>query len=241
MRARSSPPAITTDSKSVPALTSLRMAEGLHLSEAFRRTVASCEGSVAAVACTTSAPDRLLLSLRGSGQGLYVGFAEDAYVVASEPYGVVEETVSYLRMDGESTGNADNPSAGRGQIVELDAGCGGLVEGVTRWAFDGTSLPVATSEVLTASITTRDIDRGDHPHFLLKEIGQAPASFRKTLRGKIIDAADGPRISLGPESLPDSVRSGSSRRLAAKGRRYRARHRCGCSTEPGTVPSDVAA
>ena len=214
-------PAITTDSKSVPALTSLRMAEGLHLSEAFRRTVASCEGSVAAVACTTSAPDRLLLSLRGSGQGLYVGFAEDAYVVASEPYGVVEETVSYLRMDGESTGNADNPSAGRGQIVELDAGCGGLVEGVTRWAFDGTSLPVATSEVLTASITTRDIDRGDHPHFLLKEIGQAPASFRKTLRGKIIDAADGPRISLGPESLPDSVRSGlrdgSLRRVVAIG------------------------
>ena len=201
-------PAITTDSKTVPALTSLGMADGLDAAEAFRRTVASCRGSVAVAACTAAAPDRVLLALRGSGQGLYVGFAQDAYVIASEPYGVVEETSSYLRMDGESTGNADNPSAGRGQIVEMDASHAGRLEGVARWAYDGTSLPVSQDEVLTASITTRDIDRGDYPHFLLKEVGQAPASFRKTLRGRIIDAADGPRISFGPESLPDAVRSG---------------------------------
>ena len=214
-------PAITTDSKTVPALASLRMAEGLTASEAFRRTVASCDGSVAVAACSVGAPDRLMLALRGSGQGLYVGFAEDAYVIASEPYGVVEETSRYLRMDGESTGNADNPSAGRGQIVEVDAGGGGLPEGVTRWAYDGTRLPVSPDEVLTASVTTRDIDRGDHPHFLLKEIGQASASFRKTLRGKIIDDADGPRLSIGPESLPETVRSGlrrgTVRRVVAMG------------------------
>ena len=34
-----------------------------------------------------------LLALRGSGQGVYIGLAEDRFVVASEPYGVVEETV----------------------------------------------------------------------------------------------------------------------------------------------------
>ncbi len=47
-------------------------------------------------------PDELLLALRGSGQALYVGLAEDAFVVASEPYGLVEETATYLRMDGET-------------------------------------------------------------------------------------------------------------------------------------------
>ena len=36
-------------------------------------------------------------------------------------------------------------------------------------------------------MTTRDIDRGDHPHFLLKEITESPDSFAKTLRGKIVD------------------------------------------------------
>ena len=43
-------------------------------------------------ASAAAAPDELLLALRGSGQALYVGLAEDAFIVASEPYGVVEET-----------------------------------------------------------------------------------------------------------------------------------------------------
>ena len=202
------PPAITTDSKTVPAIMGRRTAQGLDAGEAFRRTVAECEGSVAVAVCTAAAPDRLQLALRGSGQALYVGFADDAFVVASEPYGVVEETSSYLRMDGEAVPSVAGGGAGRGQIVELDAARAGLLEGVARHSYDGTSLPVAPTEVSTASITTRDIDRGDHRHYLLKEISEAPSSFRKTLRGRIIDTPDGPGLSIGPEALPDEIRSG---------------------------------
>jgi glucosamine--fructose-6-phosphate aminotransferase (isomerizing) len=201
-------PAITTDSKTVPALMGRRLAEGLASGEAFRRTVAECEGSVAVAVCTAGSPDRLQLALRGSGQALYVGLADDAFIVASEPYGVVEETSEYLRMDGEAVADGANPSTGRGQIVELDGSRAGLIEGVSRHSYDGTGLPVGPGEISTASITTRDIDRGDHRHYLLKEIGEAPASFRKTLRGRIVDTADGPGLSIGPETLPDAVRSG---------------------------------
>ena len=201
-------PAITTDSKTVPALMGRRLAEGLASGEAFRRTVAECEGSVAVAVCTAGSPDRLQLALRGSGQALYVGLADDAFIVASEPYGVVEETPEYLRMDGEAVAGSGNPETGRGQIVELDGSRAGLIDGVLRHSYDGTPLPVAPGEVSTASITTRDIDRGDHRHYLLKEIGEAPASFRKTLRGRIIDTPDGPSTSLGPEALPEAVRSG---------------------------------
>ncbi|MDE0656313.1 MAG: SIS domain-containing protein, partial [Acidimicrobiaceae bacterium] len=200
------PPSITTDSKTVPALMGRRLADGLTSGEAFRRTVAECEGSVAVAVCTAGSPDRLQLALRGSGQALYVGLADDAFIVASEPYGVVEETSEYLRMDGEAV--AGSPGTGRGQIVELDGSRAGLIEGVSRHSYDGAGLPVAPGEVSTASITTRDIDRGDHRHYLLKEIGEAPASFRKTLRGRIVDTADGPGLSIGPETLPESVRSG---------------------------------
>ena len=202
------PPAITTDSKTVPALMGRRMAQGLGSVEAFRRTVAECEGSMAVAACTAGSPDRLQLALRGSGQALYVGFADDAFIVASEPYGVVEETSRYLRMDGEAVASGGNSSTGRGQIVELDAGRAGLLEGVARHSYDGTSLPVASEELATASITTRDIDRGDYSHYLIKEISEAPGSFRKTLRGRIIDAPGGPGLSIGPETLPDRIRSG---------------------------------
>ena len=58
--------------------------------DAFREAVVRLEGSVAIGAAVTTSPDRLLLALRGSGQALYVGLADDSFIVASEPYGVVE-------------------------------------------------------------------------------------------------------------------------------------------------------
>jgi glucosamine--fructose-6-phosphate aminotransferase (isomerizing) len=199
---------VTTDAKVIPALVSRRLEEGLDVAEAFRRTVAGFEGSVAIAAHTVAAPDQLLLALRGSGQALYVGLAEDAFVVASEPYGLVEETSRYLRMDGETPANPDNPTASRGQIVMLDATRAGEPEGVGRVAYDGTLLPVSEDDVQIAQITTRDIDRGSFSHFLLKEITEAPVSVRKTLRGKLADRDGGFTVALGEETIPDSLRSG---------------------------------
>ena len=202
---------ITTDAKVIPTLARRGLAEGRPVHEAFRETVARLEGSVAIAATAASSPDRVLLALRGSGQALYVGVAEDAFVVASEPYGVVEETVEYLRMDGETPADPDNPTGSRGQIVELRVDGAGTVEGIGRWSYDGTELPVTAGDVAVAQITTRDIDRGEAPHFLLKEIGDSPSSFRKTLRGKLLESDGVYRVVLGPDTLPDAVAS----RLAA--------------------------
>ena len=80
--------------------------------------------------------------------------------------------------------------------------------GMLRRAYDGTDLEVTDDAVFTAEITTRDIDRGDSPHYLLKELGEAPESFGKTLRGKIVDGVDGPEVSFGPEIVPNKVRQG---------------------------------
>ena len=52
-------PSITTDAKVIPSLTSRRLGEGLESAEAFRRTVATFEGSVAIGACTAAAPDKI--------------------------------------------------------------------------------------------------------------------------------------------------------------------------------------
>jgi glucosamine--fructose-6-phosphate aminotransferase (isomerizing) len=199
-------PEITTDAKVIPTLVSRRLEAGVPLAEAFRQTVAGFEGSVAIGAHAADHPDHLLLALRGSGQALYVGLAEDAYVVASEPYGLVEETTSYFRLDGETPANLESPTASRGQVVVLDGARAGTLGGVLRLAYDGTELPVGPEALVEAEVTTRDIDRGAHAHFLLKEMTEAPSSFRKTLRGKLVD--DGGRLSvrLGNETLSAGVR-----------------------------------
>jgi glucosamine--fructose-6-phosphate aminotransferase (isomerizing) len=191
---------ITTDAKVIPALVA-RHAATSTLAEAFRRTVVEFEGSVAIGAASAEAPSQLLLALRGSGQGLYVGLADDCYIVASEPYGVVEETSQYVRMDGEHGG----------EIVILDGSDAGGLGGIVRLAYDGSELPVTAADVTTAEVTTRDINRGDAPHFLLKEISEAPQSFAKTLRGKIIERDGLLHADVGRRALPDDVAA----RLAA--------------------------
>jgi glucosamine--fructose-6-phosphate aminotransferase (isomerizing) len=215
-------PEITTDAKVIPALVSRRLAEGIEPQEAFRATVATLEGSLAIASQVDRVPDRLFLSLRGSGQALYVGLAEDAFVVASEPYGLIEQTSTYFRMDGETPADAERASATRGQVVVVDTEHAGTIEGVSRIAFDGTPLPVAEGDLQRAEITTRDIDRGPFAHFLLKELSEAPSSFRKTLRGRIIETDDGTLgVALGPDALPDELRArlrrGQIRRVIAVG------------------------
>ncbi len=205
------PQPVTTDAKVIPTIMSHHAATGSASTEAFRRTVSAFEGSVAIGAMSADHPDQMLLALRGSGQGLYIGLADDCFIVASEPYGVVEETDRYVRMDGEAGG----------EVVVLDASAAGQIDGLTRIGYDGAPLPVTEAEVVTAEVTTRDIDRGDAPHFLLKEIGEAPESLQKTLRAKIIERDGRLTAVVGERALPASIverlASGAIRRVRVIG------------------------
>ncbi len=206
------PGQISTDAKVIPALVARHSAAvGGDIFEAFRRTVSSFEGSVAIGVAAADEPGRLYLALNGSGQGVYIGIADDRYLVASEPYGVVEETDRFVRLDGEHGG----------QIVRLDADGAGTIEGIQRRGYDGSELPVTEADVALAEVTTRDIDRGDHPHFLLKEITESPDSFAKTLRGKIAEHDGRLRAVVGRRALPadidDRLRSGAISRIRVIG------------------------
>ena len=207
------PGPITTDAKVIPAVMSRVAADsGGDLTEAFRRTVAGFEGSVAIAAAAADRPEQLFLGLRGSGQALYVGLGDDCFIVASEPYGVVEETSRYVRVDGETL----SESGSRGQVFVLDGTHAGELAGVRRLAYDGSEIPVTERDVSVAQVTTRDIDRGDHPHFLLKEITEAPGSFRKTLRGKIVDRDGMLRALVGDRSLPADIAARLASRAISK-------------------------
>lgn len=212
---------ITTDAKVIPALTAQAMERGAPLEQAFRETVAAFVGSVAIGLQCADDPRRLVIAQRGSGQALYVGLAEDAFVVASELYGVVELTDRYLRLDGETPSDPERPSTSRGQVLALDGRAAGGLDGLRRWSYDGTELPIAESEPRRAEITTRDVDRGDAPHYLLKEITEAPRSFEKTLRGRVRRGVSGLEVVLDEQTVParvaEGLRDGSIERILVIG------------------------
>ena len=215
-------PEITTDTQVIPSLVSRR---GPAASASTTRSAAPCASSRArsrSARRRPPIPDRLFFSLRGSGQALYVGLAEDAYVVTSEPYGLVEETQRYLRLDGETPADPRTRVATPGQVVVDRRRARRHARGhrphrvrrLARCRCAPTSWSTPRSPRATSTAAT-------YPHFLLKEISEAPASFRKTLRGRVVEHDGGLAVALGADTLPDDlrrrVRDGSITRVVAIG------------------------
>ena len=198
------PSGITTDARVVPELWQKNKIDGINTEESFIKAVRNFEGSVAIAGVDVSQPENIFLSVKGSGQALYVGLAEDAYLVASEPYGLVEITNKYFRIDGEELINESNE---KGQVIRLDMNLAGTLEGIVRKTFASDDAKVREEDLSQTEISTRDIDRGSYKHYLLKEIEESPTSVRSTLRGRLVKGEnDKFDVRIGTETLPDQLK-----------------------------------
>ncbi|MBE0557390.1 MAG: glutamine--fructose-6-phosphate aminotransferase, partial [Proteobacteria bacterium] len=217
-------PEVTTDTKIIPLQIEKYLLQGCDLKESFRRAVSDFEGSHAVAMVSSAEPGKVFLAVKGSGQSIYVGVAPDRYLFSSELYGLVEETAGFVKMGGEKPSRPDQPEA-TGQIFVLAQDSPGGAAGIEGFFYDGTPLPLGEAAVRKAEITTRDIDRGDYPHFFLKEISEAALSVRKTLRGKyrIEGRGESERVifNLGEDIVPtrigDALVRGAIRRITVIG------------------------
>ncbi len=174
---------VTTDTKIIPLQIERYLSAGHTLQEAFRRALNDFEGSHAIAMNSTLEPDKVYLALRGSGQSLYIGLSDDQFMYSSELYGLVEVTDRFIKMDGETERIQGDPTT-KGQIFVLDRNAGRTIQEISAFYYDGHEISLSDDDVRKAEITSRDIDRKDYPHYLLKEISEAPSSVRKTMRGK---------------------------------------------------------
>jgi glucosamine--fructose-6-phosphate aminotransferase (isomerizing) len=217
-------PEVTTDTKIIPLQIEKYLLLGHDLTEAFRRAVSDFEGSHAIAMVSNAEPGKVFLALKGSGQSIYVGITPETYLYSSELYGLVEETPHFLKMDGEKPSCPGRPEK-NGQILILDQDAPGGAAGIKGLCYDGTPLSLGEKDVRKAEITTRDIDRGEYPHFFLKEITEAVLSVRKTMRGKYrIEGngrTEGVVFNLGEDIVPQKIREaligGAIRRIIVIG------------------------
>ena len=202
-------PEVTTDTKIIPLQIEKHLLAGHDLTESFRRAVGDFEGSHAIAMVSNAEPGKIFLALKGSGQSIYVGIAPDRYLFSSELYGLVEETPFFVKMDGEIPLQAERPEA-TGQILILDQDAPGGAAGIRGLWYDGTPLLLGERDIRKAEITTRDIDRGDYPHYFLKEITESVLSVRKTLLGKYRIERDREGeyavFNLGDDIVPERIR-----------------------------------
>ena len=130
----------------------------------------------------------------------------------------------YLRLDGETPADPDRPAATRGQIVVLARHRRRHVEGIERLRLRRHAAAVSRRRAPARRRSRRATSTAaTYPHFLLKEISEAPESFRKTLRGQGRRATTaGSASALGDETLhavdsAQRLRDGTIRRVVVIG------------------------
>lgn len=200
---------ITTDTKIIPIQIEKYIRQGHDAQEAFRIAVNDFKGSHAISMHTDIAPGKIFLAQKGSGQAIYVGLAEDHYIPASEIYGFVEETQSYIKLDGEKSAGGKKVRE-HGQIFVLDQDSEGGLHGIRAMFYDGTPIALTEKDIKHTEITSRDIDRQHFPHYFLKEISEAAESVEKTLlnRWKISDKDNAQyTVVLDKFVFPESIKS----------------------------------
>lgn len=165
------PPAIRTDAKIIPVLFRLDTAAEQPLAERVLTIMRRLEGSMAIGILHPDDPDQLYLAQKGSGQSLFIAQVSDGWILASEVYGLAARARRCLPL----------VQVGRGGVqVTLN---GPATGSSARLIDDGEPIELAPE---TIEIFSRDIYRGGFDYFLEKEIHDAPASVRKTLRGRYV-------------------------------------------------------
>jgi glucosamine--fructose-6-phosphate aminotransferase (isomerizing) len=135
--------------------------QGQDLLAAVRSTVADLDGAFALGVISRDEPGRLIAARRGSP--LVIGLGEGATLIASDIAALVTEAQQFVFLED-------------GDVADINR------EGMTLYDATGTTVqrPVRTSMV-TASAT----EKGEFPHYMLKEIHEQPRAIADTLEGRI--------------------------------------------------------
>ncbi len=143
--------------------------------EAVRKTLLHVEGTYGLAVLSPAHPDELVAARKGSP--LILGVGDQEHLIASDVSALISRTqnVVYLK-DGE--------------LVHL-----------TPAGFTLSTLDLADVSPVIDKVTW-DVDEaelGDHPHFMLKEILEQPASLENAMRGRF--SADGSTANFGGLNL----------------------------------------
>jgi glucosamine--fructose-6-phosphate aminotransferase (isomerizing) len=135
---------------------------GGDLLAAVQSTVADLDGAFALGVISRDEPGRLIAARRGSP--LVVGLGEEATLIASDVAALVTEAKQFVFLED-------------GDVADIN------LDGITVYDASGA---VAERPVRTSNITANATEKGEYPHYMLKEIYEQPRATADTLEGRIL-------------------------------------------------------
>ena len=151
----------------VNLISDIYYADGLNFEQAVEAALNQVIGTYGVVAFCIDEPNKLVAARHGSP--LVLGVGNDEYFIASDASPIVEYTRNVIYLD-------------EGEIVTID--------------YYGYSIRSMHDDIIVNRETTEieysieEIEKGEFPHFMLKEIHEQQFTIKDTMRGRI-DPIDG--------------------------------------------------
>ena len=152
-----------TDTEILPQLISdIYFSDGLSFEQAVQVALTQVIGTFGIVALCSDEPDKLVAARHGSP--LVLGIGEDEYFIASDASPIVDYTRNVVYLD-------------EGEILTINNGA----HEIRTIAED----KVVQKIVTEIDFTIDQIEKGDFPHFMLKEIHEQVNTITDTMRGRL--------------------------------------------------------
>jgi len=165
-----------TDSEVIVHQLHKHLSQGKSLLTAVQDTVEDLEGAYALGVVYTEEPDKLIAARRGSP--LVIGLGEKENFIASDVAALLPVTNRFYILE-------------EGDVAVLTR------EGVA--IYDSQRNPVER-KIHESKLSSDAVERGEYPHYMLKEIYEQPQAIAETLEGRlgedtVLEASFGPKAS----------------------------------------------
>ena len=200
---------ITTDAKVIPTLVARRLAEGEGLEEPSGAPSPASRARSPSAAQSPPTPTGCCSPCGAAARPSTSGWPRTATSWPASP-------TAWSRRPRPTSGWTARPPAARSSS---STPAGRHHRGDRLFAYDGTPCR-STPASVQAEVTTRDIDRGDYPHFLLKEIPSRPVVPQEPAGQDAASGRDGCRCTWATGPCPPVTASGladGNRRVVAIG------------------------
>ena len=151
----------------VNLISDIYYADGLNFEQSVEAALNQVIGTYGIVALFSDEPTKLVAARHGSP--LVLGVGNDEYFIASDASPIVEHTRNVIYLD-------------EGEIVTIDDNGHSI-----RSMHDDIIVNRETTEI---EYSIEEIEKGEYPHFMLKEIHEQQFTIKDTMRGRI-DPIDG--------------------------------------------------
>lgn len=182
----------------VNLISDIYYADGLNFEQAVAAALNQVVGTYGIVAFCSDETNKLVAARHGSP--LVLGIGEDEYFIASDASPIVEYTRNVIYLD-------------EGEIVTINDS-GHLI----RSMHDNVIINRETTEI---EFSIEEIEKGEFPHFMLKEIHEQLFTIKDTMRGRI-DPVDGTAHLGGIEDFMNRIRSANRIYITACGTSWHA-------------------